>query len=212
MIRAAHLRTSPGPLLLACLLLTATALSAQEEDLLQLELEADGGVRIEIGDIFATGGTRQSIESGLPLRIRVVTELWRDRFFDAQEGREEWRATVLYEPLSGTYRVETSDAPVGRAESPEATIELLRSAVESSLRPEESGTYYYLARIEVETLSLSDLEELRRWLQGELAPAVDGDEAVGGALGRGIRRLFVRALGLPALRSQTRTPEFDWDG
>ncbi len=206
------LRRWSGPLL-AITLLAPRGILAQEDEPLRLAApDSVGGIRIELGNILATGGIRQSLESGLPVRIQVLTELWRDRFFDAQEGREEWRATVWYDPLSGTYRVETADTPIGLAGSPEEATEILRSEVTSGLRPEQPGTFYYLGRLEIETLSLSDLEELRRWLQGELAPAVGGDEAVGGAVGRGIRRLFVRALGLPAVRFQTRTPEFDWDG
>ena len=119
---------------------------------------------------------------------------------------------MWYEPLSGTYRVETAETTIGLASSPGEAAQLLRAEASSGLAPDEAGSYYYLGRIEIETLSLSDLEELRRWLRGELAPAVGGDETVGGALGRGMRRLFVRALGLPAVRYETRTPEFDWGG
>jgi hypothetical protein len=63
--------------------------------------------------------------------------------------------------------------------------------------------------VEMETLSLSDLEELQRWLQGDLAPAVVGEERVGSALARGVRRLLVRMLGLPAKRFQLRSPVFE---
>lgn len=199
------------PTLLAAILLLPQAGVGQGEPL-SLSLGAeDGGVAIELGDIFAVGGIQQSLESGLPVRIVILTELWRDRFFDALEGREEWRATVWFEPFSETYRVETLESTIGLANSPAEAIQVLRAAVSSSLAPNQPGSYYYLGRIEIETLSLSDLDELRRWLRGELAPAVGGDETVGGALGRGVRRMFVRALGLPAVRYQTRTPEFDWD-
>lgn len=194
-------------------LLAPQGVCAQDEEPLRLELEDPAeGIRIELGNILMAGGIQRSLESGLPVRIQVLTELWRNRFIDALEGREEWRATVWYDPLSETYRVETVGIPIGLADSPEEATAILRSDVRSGLRPEQPGTYYYLGRIEIETLSLSDLEELRRWLQGELAPVVGGEEPVGGALRRGLQRLFVRMLGLPAVRFQTRTPEFDWGG
>jgi hypothetical protein len=186
--------------------------AAQTGDLLVIEAGEDGSARIGLGEVLESGGVQQSLVSGLPVRLQIVTELWRDRLLDAEEGREEWRATVLYDPLSETYRVETAETTVGAAGSPRAATELLRSTITSSLRPSEPGTYYYLSRLQVETFSLTDLEELRRWLQGDLGPAVDADNPVGGAFGRGVRRLFVRALGLPTLRSQARTDEFDWDG
>jgi hypothetical protein len=189
-----------------------TAAVAQVDDLLVIEVGDDGAARVGLGEVLESGGVRQSLESGLPVRLQIVTELWRDRLLDAEEGREEWRATVLFDPLSETYRVETAETTIGAAGSPRAATELLRSTISSTLRPSQPGRYYYLGRLDVETFSLTDLEELRRWLQGDLGPAVDADNPVGGAFGRGVRRLFVRALGLPTLRYQARTEEFDWDG
>lgn len=205
-------RTLIGLLFLGGVGLGPATAFAQVDDLLVLEVEEDGGVRIGLGDVLGSGGVQESLESGLPVRILIVTELWRDRLLDANEGREEWRATVVYDPLSETYRVETAETTVGAAGSPRAATELLRSTILSALRPSRPGTYYYLSRLEVETFSLTDLEELRRWLQGDLGPAVDADNPVGGAFGRGVRRLFVRALGLPTLRFQARTDEFDSGG
>ena len=60
----------------------------------------------------------------------------------------------------------------------------------------------------METLSLSDLEELQRWLQGELAPVVGGGGDVEGALAKGVRRVLVRMLGLPAKHFQIQSPSF----
>ena len=79
------------------------------------------------------------------------------------------------------------------------------------LRPMEAGRYYYLGQFEVETLSLSDLDELQRWLRGDLATAVNGDERVGTALGRGAHRVLVRMLGIPARRYRVRTERFTFE-
>ena len=78
-----------------------------------------------------------------------------------------------------------------------------------TVEPTRPGRYYYLGKVEVETLSLSDLEELQRWLRGDLAPAVAGDEEIGSAVGRGVGRVFVRILGLHARRFKVRTPKFE---
>ncbi len=200
--------------LAGCLLTVALAsppgLAAQEDEPLRLELREAGSVRILLGDVLATGGIRAALESGLPVRLQVVTELWRDRFFDSQEGREEWHATVWFDPLGETYRVEALERPVGLSDSPAGAMQILRSEIRSGLLPSREGTYYYLGRLQIETLSLSDIEELRRWLRGELAPAVGRDEVVGSAIGRGIRRLFVRALRLPVVQYEARSAEFDW--
>ncbi|HEX7050775.1 MAG TPA: hypothetical protein VF188_11275, partial [Longimicrobiales bacterium] len=74
--------------------------------------------------------------------------------------------------------------------------------------PVRSGRYYYTATLELETLSLSDLEELERWLEGELEPAVSGEGSVPGALGQGMKRLLIRVLGLPARTFEARSEMF----
>ncbi len=179
---------------------------------ISLELVPEtGAVQIELGEILGSGRIERSLEGGLPVRIGIVTELWRDRLLDSQEGRHEWRATVRYDPLSELYRIEVADGVLGQATALAAVTELLRRQLDVPLGPTAPGTYYYLARIEIETLSLSDVDELRRWLRGELGPAVEGEGEVGGAFAEGIRRLLVRALGLPVERHQARSPRFEWD-
>ncbi|MGD8322569.1 MAG: hypothetical protein PVJ02_19105, partial [Gemmatimonadota bacterium] len=55
-----------------------------------------GELRIHIGPLFQEAGLTRALHSGLPLRIQIVAELWKDGFFDSQKGRAEWRASVLY--------------------------------------------------------------------------------------------------------------------
>ncbi|MSR22339.1 MAG: hypothetical protein EXR92_02165 [Gemmatimonadetes bacterium] len=173
---------------------------------------SDGGVEAELAGVLLAPGIRSSLAAGLPVRLLLVTELWQDRFFDSQQGRNEWSATVQFNPLGESFRLETEDGSVTQASSLEEVDALLSRSVRIPLVPTAPGRYYYLGRTEVEPLALSDLEELRRWLQGDLGPAMDQDTEVGSALGRGLRRLLVRALGLPIQRFQARSPAFDWDG
>lgn len=173
----------------------------------------DGSLAIRIGDLFDPGGEfAAALHAGLPIRIRLVGELWKDGFFDDQRGRDEWRASVIYAPLERRYRITT-----GGPTAPEIAVDSL-DQVESVLedefvlgpRPREEGRFYYLARVEVETLQLSDLEELQRWLRGELGPS-DGDRDAGGnAVGRGVRRALIGMLGLPARRFRVRSPTFEF--
>lgn len=170
--------------------------------------EDDGGVRASLGPVVTQPGIRSSLDAGLPVRIEVVVELWRDRFIDRQVGRQEWRASVLYDPLERRYRILVGDDEARFTSSAEEAEALLSQSLRVELGPREPGRYYYLGRIQVETLSLSDLDELRRWLQGDLAPAMEGEGRVSSALGRGLQRILVRALGLPAERYQARTRTF----
>lgn len=197
-----------APLLV--LLLAAPSLDAQAGvPPLGLQVQGnDGSVRVILGEFLDRPGVRQSLDSGLPVRVGIVVELWRDRFVDALEGRHEWRATILADPLADRYRVETGEGVAADLVSLAGTRAFLQTQLQVPLTPGREGRFYYLARLEVETLSLSDLEELRRWLQGDVGAAVEGRDEVGGALGRGLRRLLVRALGLPVQRYQTRSATF----
>ena len=73
----------------------------------------------------------------------------------------------------------------------------------------QSSVSAAIANLEAETFSLSDLEELARWLRGDLAAAVAGQERMEGAVGRGVNRLLVRVLGMPAKRVRVRTATFE---
>lgn len=195
------------------LALAAPGLGAQEDEPVSLTVVPErGAVVLHLGDLLQEGALRNALESGLPLRILVRTQLWKDRFFDSQEGRAEWRASVVFDPLDETYRVQASGSPgldLTLASLAEARLALQQN-FRVPLTPAEPGRYYYLARVEVETLSLSDLEELERWLRGDLAPAVGSDQDVEGAVARGVRRLFVRVLGLPTRRFELRTETFEY--
>jgi len=57
-------------------------------------------------------------------------------------------------------------------------------------------------------ISMSDLDELERWLRGELRPAVRGKRNPGTALGRGISTLATRLLGGEKRRYEQRTETF----
>ncbi|RMH17798.1 MAG: DUF4390 domain-containing protein [Gemmatimonadetes bacterium] len=226
-----------------------------------LRAEPESGVvHFEFGDLLLRPDLERALHSGLPVRVHVTAELWRDRFFDNQEGRAEWRATVLYDPLDSLYHVRIepdgrpspdasrptgSPPPPDTAPPPDAepaparTDQPLPPPVERSLAgvtrtlerafrlplaPRRPGRFYYLGQVEVETLSLSDLQELERWLRGDVAGRDSGEGAagetareergggLGGALGRGARRLFVRILGVPTRRVRLRTEKFDYGG
>ena len=120
---------------------------------------------------------------------------------------------MRHDPLDNTYRVArfAGDrvAQLGRyAEfhDAEAAVERMFRA---PIAPRRRGrSYYYAASLDVETLSLSDLDEVERWLKGELRPAVRGQRNPGTAITRGMRTLVVRLLGGETQRYELRSPTF----
>jgi hypothetical protein len=164
-------------------------------------------VRVD-GLLLQDRALRDALDSGLPLRFRFRLELWERAVFDRLVGAEEVTLALVQEPLEGTYTVssDNSNRTYGGLADAERAI---GGALPNTLRPRaRGGRFYYLATLEIETLSLSDLAELQRWLRGEARPAVQGRRPVGRALGRGLQRAFVRMVGLPTRRYETRTPTF----
>jgi len=205
----------PGRLRTAVLLLLCLSLAwpAAAQGRRPLAVRAAGAEQqwramVQTPGVLRDRGLREALDSGLPLRFRLRAELWRkDEPFDQLAGAQEISRAVLRAPLGAGYTVE--DGRVSRRYPSLATAEAgLQAAFAPGLRPSVRGRYYYIVRLEVETLSLSDLDELRRWLRGEAGPAVSGEQPVGRAVERGLRRVFVRLLGLPTRRYDARTSVF----
>lgn len=194
------------------LLLVAAVAAAQERGAPSLRVDPTAGYRpiLHFGDLLNDKELTDAVHSGLPVRIRVRVELWRDRLIDELEQAQSWNAVLLYDPLDREYTVRTRGS--SGTQRTFTALEPARRALEGppvlALRPRRSGSFYYTAAIEIETLSLSDLQELERWLQGELQPAVSGDRSVPGAVGEGAKRLLIRVLGLPTRTVDLKTPDF----
>ena len=65
---------------------------------------------------------------------------------------------------------------------------------------------HVLVQAELQTLQVSDLDELERWLRGEAGPAVQGKRSPASALTRGMRTLASRLLGGEVRRLEARSP------
>lgn len=150
---------------------------------------------------------RESLDNGLPLRFRLRVELWRKDVLDRLVGEHEAQRALLRDPLEADFVLEDGRT-AQRYASLAATERALQAAFAANLQPPTQGRYYYLVTLEVETLSQGDLDELRRWLRGEARPAVTGEQPVERAVERGLRRFFVRLLGLPTRKYQARSQFF----
>lgn len=206
------------------LLLGALAGRAQGQDTTRVRLDVGlardsttGGFRLPlVRTRFLARDDRwlAMLGSGFPVRLHYQVELWRarDGWFDAQNQTVEWDVVVRHEPLLDQYTV-TRLIGRQRREFRYATTEALAAALgtpnQVTVSSPIAGRLYYVATLEITTLSDSDLEELERFLKGDLTPAAEGQTDAGGAVGRGAKRLVLKLAGLPSLSLSVQSERFE---
>lgn len=206
MTRCPHHRV---PALIALLLLLlAGGAAAQAGSRLSVRVGENGRAVVLSEGLLRDAVLRDALDSGLPLRFRLRVELWEKRLFDRLVDAQEIHLALVQDPLDHSYLLD--DRRVGqRFESLALVEDAVARALRPALRPgERRGRFYYLAELEVETLSLSDLEELRRWLRGSVGPAVEGRTSPERALRSGLERVLIRVIGLPTRRYEARSATF----
>jgi len=110
-----------------------------------------------------------------------------------------------HDPLADEFVLIRTDGSVARYATAEALERALDIPYRVALAPKGAGKFYFLCRLEVTTLNDTDLEELTRWLRGDVSPAVSGQGSLGSALARGAQRIIVRIAGLPRLTLEVRS-------
>jgi hypothetical protein len=163
---------------------------------------------IAVRNVLTEKDYDELLRNGFPVRMHIRAEIWTvGRYFDDIRGRAEWDVIVQYNVVEKTYevarlvgdRVTTLGSYAlfadARAASELAYLPTLRA-------PKRGQKGYVLVQADVQALEVSDLDELERWLRGEVGPAVSGKRSPASALTRGVRTLASRILG-----AETRTLE-----
>jgi hypothetical protein len=172
--------------------------------------------RIRALRVLSDARLRDLLRNGFPARLHWRVEVWSTRgWFDDLKGAVEWDVIVRYEPLERRYEIVRIDAegnptPLGRTENfanVEAIIE--RPQQPPILPPRRRDRVYYNVSLDVEMLSVSDLDEVEQWLRGELRPAVRGQRNPGTAVTRGVRTVVARLLGAEKRHYEQRSVRFD---
>jgi hypothetical protein len=146
-------------------------------------------------NLFGDPDMRDLVRSGFPASLKFRLELWRvGGLFNDLEGQRDWELIVQYDPSAQRYRVVQRQANRIDDLGSFATLSTAQAVLERPTRillaPEREGSrYYYNLTLSIEALSVSDMDQLERWLRG-----VRGGTAAS-ALGSGMRTLMLRMLG-----------------
>src|SRR5688572_494212 len=175
------------------------------------------GPIVRTANVIADNELKMLLQNGFPAVLYYRADLWsRGGWFDDLESSFEWEVSVRYEPLTKTYRVARH---LGARAENLGRFERFEDAQVAVARPYQPpvparrtrARQYYIVSLELEVVSMSDLDEVERWLRGELKPAVRGKRNPGTALGRGISTLATRLLGGEKRRYEQRTETFRVD-
>ena len=164
--------------------------------------------------VIASTDLRDLLKGGFPARLHFRCELWRDERFNNQiDAAVEWDMLVRFDQLNRkfeVYRIVGDRASrLGRFDTAEEAETLVEKPFRIMAPPMKRGSsYYYDASLDVEVLSLSDLNEVERWLRGEVRPALSGDRNPGTAVTRTVRSFFVKLLGGERRHYQTQSKTF----
>jgi hypothetical protein len=169
---------------------------------------------VRSSSLITDGAMLDLVRNGFPAHLHYKLERWSTGgFFDDVTAEAEWDAVVRYDALAKVFQVYRA---VGKKTTflgsfpdiaaAEAVIDLPFPA---PIQPPKKGkkSYYNLV-LDIETLSLTELDEVEQWLRGELKPAVRGKKNPGTAVGRGVRTVMVRLLGGEKRRYEARSGTF----
>jgi hypothetical protein len=179
-----------------------------------LAVTRDGPVaRVQAAGLLDDGKFLDLMRSGFPLRLHFRLELWKERsgWFDRYITGVEWDAVARDDPLAEEFVLIRTGGGVSRYNTPEDLAAALAVPYRVPLEARGTGRFYLVARLDVTTLNDTDLEELSRWLKGDVTPAVSGRENFGQALAHGAQRALVRIAGLPTLTLEGRSAVFSGD-
>ena len=203
----------------AALCASAPVIRAQDDARLEVVLPQravgnSDGPSFAPRSVMASSDLRDLLKGGFPARLHFRCELWRDERFNNQiDAAVEWDMLVRFDQLNRkfeVYRIVGDRASrLGRFDTAEEAETLVEKPFRIMAPPMKRGSsYYYEASLDVEVLSLSDLNEVERWLRGEVRPALSGDRNPGTAVTRTVRSFFVKLLGGERRHYQTQSKTF----
>jgi hypothetical protein len=158
------------------------------------------GPTITSANLLADSKTLELLHNGFPARIHYRLELWEQGGFggDDRNGFTEWDVLVAFDPTSqlfNVYRRYLQNAVVVNENfGGFSTLGLAEAQFgrpyRAGLHPERSGHFYYNLTVDVQTLTVSDLDALEQWLRGSSAPQHSVLRGIWSGLGTLVSRIL----------------------
>ena len=203
---------------IAAALVAATSLQAQKSQvsivLPERPAVATEAPAVRSSGLITDGATLDLLRNGFPARLHYSVELWSTGgWFDDIAAHAEWDVVVRYDALGKVFQVyrvvRGKTYSLGTFETISEADAAVGAPFAAPIRlPRRGQRGYYSVVLDIEALSLTELDEVEQWLRGELKPAVRGKKNAGTAVGRGVKTVVVRLLGGERRRYQGRTPTF----
>jgi hypothetical protein len=198
---------------IAALVTSAASLHAQSAPRVDIVPPSAGvGLSVAARSVLVDSSFVELMRNGFPTRLSFRTEVWTTgRWFNDIVDRVEWDLIVSQDLIDRTYHVArwtrqgvVSLGTYTRFADARAASEIPH--VPSMRLPAPGRRGYVTVQVDVQTLDISDLAEMQRWLEGEARPAVQGKRNPGTALTRGLRTLVTRLLGGEVRHLEARSP------
>jgi len=156
------------------------------------------GATVSTESLLGDSKTRELLHNGFPARIHYRLELWQKGgvFGDDRRGLTEWDVLVAFDPAVEMFNaVRRGDEGrllenYGGFPTIVAAEAAFGRALRVDLHPDGAGKFYYNLVLDVQTLTVSDLDALQQWLRGPEAPSRNPLKAIRNGLGTLVSRLL----------------------
>ncbi|MDQ3518471.1 MAG: DUF4390 domain-containing protein [Gemmatimonadota bacterium] len=164
--------------------------------------------------LVSDGALRDLMHNGFPAHLHYKVERWSTGgWFDDIKATTEWDVVMRYDALAKVYQIFRVFGNSTRYLGSFATLADAEAVLDAPFKvpislPRRGQRSYYNLVLDIEMLSLTELDEVERWLRGEAKPAVRGQKNPGTAVSRGVKTVFVRLLGGEKRRYEARSGTF----
>ena len=155
------------------------------------------GATVSTDALLGDSKTRELLHNGFPARIHYRLELWRiGGWSNERRGIMEWDVLVAFDPAGEVFNaVRRGDEGrllenYGGFPTVAAAEAQIGRPLRVDLHPDGSGRFYYNLVLDVQTLTVSDLDALQQWLRGPEAPSKNPLKAIRNGIGTLVSRLL----------------------